>query len=93
MPDSSQSFSFEKLWSELLRRRVVRVAVVYAVVGWVVIEVASTVLPPLGLPNWAVKLVIVLVALGFPIAVAMARRNRRCSRPRFRQDFLFFGRT
>lgn len=72
MPDSSQSFSFEKLWSELLRRRVVRVAVVYAVVGWVVIEVASTVLPPLGLPNWAVKLVIVLVALGFPIAVAMA---------------------
>lgn len=72
MPSSSPSFSFERLWSELRRRRVIRVVVVYVIVGWVVIEVASTVLPPMGLPNWALKLVIVLVALGFPIAVAMA---------------------
>ena len=72
MPSSSQSFSFERLWSELRRRRVIRVVVVYVIVGWVVIEVASTVLPPMGLPNWALKPVIVLVALGFPIAVAMA---------------------
>jgi adenylate cyclase len=62
---------FERLWSELLRRRVVRVAVVYIVIGWAIIEVASTVLPPMGLPGWAVELVIVLVALGFPIAAAM----------------------
>ncbi len=72
VPSSSPSFSFERLWSELRRRRVIRVVVVYVIVGWVVIEVASTVLPPMGLPNWALKLVIVLVALGFPIAVAMA---------------------
>ena len=57
--------------AELKRRRVIRVAIVYAVVGWVVVEVASTVLPPLNLPDWSVKLVIVLVALGFPIAVIM----------------------
>ena len=59
------------LWGELRRRRVIRVAVLYAIVGWVVIEVASTVLPPLNLPEWSVKLVIVLIALGFPIAVVM----------------------
>src|SRR3546814_4051407 len=47
------------------------VAIVYAVAGWVIVEVASTVLPPLDLPDWSVRLVIVLVALGFPIAVIM----------------------
>src|SRR3546814_10355924 len=45
--------------------------IVYAVAGWVIVEVASTVLPPLDLPDWSVRLVIVLVALGFPIAVIM----------------------
>ncbi len=58
-------------WEELRRRRVIRVAAVYIVIGWIIIEVASTVLPPLNLPDWSVKLVIVLVALGFPIAVVM----------------------
>ena len=58
-------------FAELRRRRVIRVAIVYALVGWIVIEVASTVLPPLNLPEWSVKLVIVMVALGFPIAVIM----------------------
>lgn len=57
--------------SELRRRRVVRVAVVYAIAGWVVIEVASTMLPGLNLPDWTVTLVIALVVLGFPIAVGM----------------------
>jgi adenylate cyclase len=72
MPDLPQPFSFDKLWSELRRRRVIRVVVVYVIVGWVIIEVASTVLPPMDLPGWTVKLVIVLVALGFPIAAVMA---------------------
>ena len=57
--------------SELRRRRVVRVVVVYAIAGWVVIEVASTMLPGLHLPDWTVTLVIALVVLGFPIAVGM----------------------
>ena len=46
--------------------------VLYAIAGWVVIEVASTVLPGLNLPEWAPTLVIVLVALGFPLAVGLA---------------------
>ncbi|HJR10845.1 MAG TPA: tetratricopeptide repeat protein [Rhodanobacteraceae bacterium] len=72
MPDSSQAFSFEKLWSELRRRRVIRVVVVYVIVGWVIIEVAATMLPGLNLPGWTVTFVIALVVLGFPVAVVMA---------------------
>jgi adenylate cyclase len=60
------------LWSELKRRRVIRVVVLYAIAGWIVIEVASTVLPNLNLPDWSVTLVTVLVALGFIIAVMLA---------------------
>ena len=59
-------------FSELRRRRVIRVAILYAVAGWVVIEVASTVMPGLNLPDWTVTLVITLVALGFPLALILA---------------------
>jgi len=58
-------------FAELRRRRVIRVVVVYVIVGWVVIEVASTMMPGLHLPAWTVTLVIALVVLGFPIAVAL----------------------
>jgi len=58
-------------FAELRRRRVIRVVVVYLVVGWVVIEVAATMLPGLHLPAWTVTFVIALVVLGFPIAVAL----------------------
>ena len=61
----------QTFFAELRRRRVVRVAVVYAIAGWVVIEVASTMLPGLNLPDWTVTLVIALVVLGFPIAFMM----------------------
>ena len=59
-------------YAELKRRRVFRVAVVYAVVGWLVIQVAETVFPPLGLPDWTVPFVILLGLLGFPIALVLA---------------------
>jgi hypothetical protein len=39
-------------FAELRRRRVIRVIALYAIVGWIVIEVASTVLPGLNLPDW-----------------------------------------
>jgi len=44
----------------------------YAIAGWIVIEIASTVLPNLGLPDWTVRLVTILVALGFIIAIMLA---------------------
>ena len=71
MPGPATPAPARRLLAELRRRRVLRVAVLYAVVGWVVIQVASTMLPGLRLPEWTVTLVIALVVLGFPLAVAM----------------------
>lgn len=64
--------ALRRFFDDLRRRRVLRVAAVYVVIGWIIIEVSSTVLPPLQLPAWTVTLVIVLVALGFPLAVVMS---------------------
>jgi adenylate cyclase len=61
-----------RLFSELKRRRVTRVIVLYAIAGWIVIEVSSTVLPNLNLPDWSVTLVTVLVVLGFILAIMLA---------------------
>jgi len=71
MSDPESESPLGKLFADLRRRRAIRVAIAYVIIGWVVIEVASTVLPHLNLPNWSVTLVIVLVGLGFPIAVLM----------------------
>jgi TolB-like protein/Flp pilus assembly protein TadD len=59
-------------FAELKRRKVYRVAVAYTVVGWLVIQVATQVFPPLEIPNWTIRLIIALVALGFPIALVLA---------------------
>lgn len=58
--------------AELRRRKVIRVAAVYLVAGWLLIQVADATFDPLQLPDWALKLVIVLVVLGFPFACAVA---------------------
>ncbi|MCH5375847.1 MAG: hypothetical protein JJ992_17895, partial [Planctomycetes bacterium] len=62
----------QKFIAELRRRRVFRVVVLYAIAGWIVIEVSATVLPGLNLPEWTTTMVILLVALGFIIAVGLA---------------------
>lgn len=56
---------------ELRRRKVYRVAGGYAVVGWLIIQFATTVLPALTLPAWTARFVIVLVLAGFPIALIL----------------------
>jgi hypothetical protein len=61
-----------KLLTELQRRNVYKVAVAYAIVGWLVIQVATAIFPPLEIPPWALKLVIMLVLLGFPVALVLA---------------------
>lgn len=61
-----------ELLSELKRRNVFRVAIAYAVTGWIVTEIAATVLPILEAPQWTLKVVLLLVALGFPFAVIIA---------------------
>jgi TolB-like protein/Tfp pilus assembly protein PilF len=59
-------------FSELKRRNVYKVAVAYAIVGWLSIQIATQVFPFLEIPNWVVRLVIVAVAIGFPIALIIA---------------------
>jgi len=58
--------------SELKRRRVYSVAVAYVVVAWLLIQVATQVFPFFSIPNWVVRLVVLLAIIGFPIAVVCA---------------------
>ncbi|HEX8491012.1 MAG TPA: hypothetical protein VF626_08340, partial [Chthoniobacterales bacterium] len=59
-------------FAELKRRNVYKVAVAYAVVAWLLIQIATATFPVFEIPNWATKLVIALVVLGFPIALILA---------------------
>ncbi len=59
-------------FAELRRRKVFRVAAVYLIVAWLLVQVASTIFQPMGLPPWTLKLVITLAALGFPLACGLA---------------------
>ena len=61
-----------KFLAELKRRRVYSVAITYAVVGWLLVQVVTQVFPPFEIPNWAERLVIVVIVLGFPIALVFA---------------------
>ena len=59
-------------FAELKRRNVYRVAIAYAVVGWLLTQVATQVFPFFEIPNWGIRLVVLIIALGFPIAVIIA---------------------
>ena len=59
-------------WSQLKKRKVVRVALAYILVGWVVMQVGEVVFEGLAVPTWALSLLIVLILLGFPIALILA---------------------
>ena len=59
-------------FAELRRRNVVKVGVAYAVVGWILVETASVVMPGFGAPDWVFKVVMFLVFLGFPLALIFA---------------------
>jgi TolB-like protein/Tfp pilus assembly protein PilF len=58
--------------AELKRRNVYKVGVAYAVVAWLLIQIATQVFPFFDVPSWSVRLVILLLALGFPIALILA---------------------
>src|SRR6478672_9828808 len=62
----------QNFFAELKRRNVYKVAVAYAVVAWLLVQVATQVFPFLEIPNWVVRLVIALVVIGFPIALVIA---------------------
>src|SRR2546423_12339591 len=59
-------------FAELKRRNVYKVAAAYAVVAWLLMQVASQIFPFFEIPNWAVRLVVLLLIIGFPIALIIA---------------------
>jgi TolB-like protein/Tfp pilus assembly protein PilF len=60
------------IWADLKRRKVIQVAIAYAIVAWLVIQVVVAVESPLNLPAWTDSLVIVLLAIGFPVALVIS---------------------
>jgi TolB-like protein/Tfp pilus assembly protein PilF len=62
----------DNFFAELKRRNVYKVAVAYAVVGWLVIQISSTILPTFHAPEWVLQSLVVIVALGFPLALVLA---------------------
>ncbi len=62
----------DNFFAELKRRNVYKVAVAYAVVGWLLVQVATQVFPFFEIPNWAVRLVVLAIVIGFPIALVIA---------------------
>jgi TolB-like protein/Flp pilus assembly protein TadD len=72
LDNSFRSTRLYGFFCELRRRKVWRVAAGYGVVGWLIIQFATTVLPALTLPAWTARFVIVLILAGFPIALILA---------------------
>ena len=60
------------LIQELKRRNVIRVAIAYSVIGWVLAQVAEFAFENFGAPDWVLKSVIVILLLGLPIAIVFA---------------------
>src|ERR1700730_11798711 len=59
-------------FAELKRRNVYKVAVAYAVVSWLLIQVATQIFPFFEIPTWAVRLVVLILILGFPVALILS---------------------
>ena len=64
--------NLKKFFAELKRRKVYTVAVAYAVGGWAIAEGISQVFPVFDIPNWVVRLIVLLIAIGFPIALTLS---------------------
>jgi TolB-like protein/Flp pilus assembly protein TadD len=62
----------KNFFGELKRRNVYKVAIAYAVVAWLLMQVASQIFPFFEIPNWAVRLVVLLLIIGFPVALILA---------------------
>ena len=68
----AQASGFASFWQELRQRKVVRTGIAYIVIGMGVMEGSDIVLGNLGAPQWLVSAMIILVILGFPVAMVVA---------------------
>jgi TolB-like protein/tetratricopeptide (TPR) repeat protein len=62
----------DNFFEELKRRNVYKVAVAYAVVGWLLVQITTQVFPIFEIPNWALRLIVLAIIIGFPIALVIA---------------------
>src|SRR5438477_6290096 len=62
----------DNFFAELKRRNVYKVAVAYAVVGWLLVQITTQVFPIFEIPNWALRLIVLAIIIGFPIALVIA---------------------
>jgi TolB-like protein len=67
-----QAVNPKNFFAELKRRNVYKVAIAYAVVAWLLIQIATQVFPFFEIPNWAVRLIVLVIIVGFPIALIIA---------------------
>ena len=72
LPREAEAMNLAIFFAELKRRNVYKVAIAYAVVAWLLMQIATQVFPFLEIPNWAIRLVIMLIVIGFPIALMIA---------------------
>jgi hypothetical protein len=59
-------------FGELKRRNVYKVAIAYAIVGWLLVQVATQVFPFFEIPNWGIRLIGLFIVIGFPAALILA---------------------
>jgi len=62
----------KNFFAELKRRNVYKVAIAYLVAGWALAQGIAQVFPVFDVPNWAIRLVVLLIIIGFPIALILA---------------------
>ncbi len=68
-PSVEKSSKKTSFFAELKRRKVTRVAITYAVVAWLIIQVAVATFAGFGIPDWAFRFVVIMLLLGFPVAL------------------------
>src|ERR1700757_5239632 len=59
-------------FSELKRRNVYKVGGMYGVAGWLLVQVATQVFPFFDIPNWVVRVVVIAIVAGFPVALVLS---------------------
>ena len=62
----------KNFFAELKRRNVYKVAIAYGVVAWLLIQVATQVFPFFEIPNWSIRLIVLIIVVGFPVALVIA---------------------
>src|SRR6266699_7122408 len=67
-----RAVNLKKFFGELKRRHVYKVAIAYAVVAWLLTQIATQVFPFFEIPDWGIRLVVLAIVIGFPVALILA---------------------